>query len=155
VKILGHRIEPGEIEAALRQHPTICQSVVVAHTTGRNEKQLVAYVTTAGPVGVSGDELKRYLAARLPHYMIPAHIVTMDAFPLNRNGKVDRSALPAPDRRIPEGAGAVPARPATDLEEKLTALWGRILGCVVGPDDNFFDVGGTSLHLIEVHAELK
>jgi aspartate racemase len=152
VKILGHRIEPGEIEVALQQHPMVCQSVVVAHAAGRNEKQLVAYVTTSSPCGFSSDELKRFLAARLPHYMVPGQIVRMESLPLNRNGKVDRSALPAPERRKPDADGS--ARPATGLEEKITALWGRILGCRVGLDDNFFDLGGTSLRLIEMHAEL-
>jgi aspartate racemase len=156
VKILGHRIEPGEIEATLLQHPGVRQTVVIAWTQPRGEKQgdkqLVAYVVAANPGGLSTDQLKGYLAKRLPHHMVPAHIVLIDRLPLNRNGKVDRSALPAPDRQRP--AAGVTGTAVTELEEKLTALWSRILNCGVGLDQNFFDLGGTSLQLIETHAEL-
>ena len=118
----------------------------------RGEKQLVAYVVPASLGGFSADELKRHLAERLPHYMVPAHIVRMDRLPLNPNGKVDRSALPAPDRRRPVEVTA--GSPVSELEEKIAALRGRILSCGVGLDESFFDLGGTSLQLIEVHAEL-
>ena len=127
------------------------QAVVVARAQPRGEKQLVAYVVAARPAGFSGDALKRYLADRLPHFMVPSDIVPVDRLPLTLNGKVDCSALPAPDRKPAE---TVTGPPLTDLEEKLTALWERVLGRTVGADENFFDLGGTSLQLIEAHAEL-
>jgi amino acid adenylation domain-containing protein len=152
VKILGHRIEPGEIEATLRKHPGVRQTVVIPRALPHGEKQLVAYVVAANPGDFSANELKRYLAGRLPPYMVPGHIARLDRLPLNANGKVDRSALPAPDRGGPAEAG--PGSPVTEMEEKLAALWGRVLNCSVGLDENFFDLGGTSLELLKVHAEL-
>jgi amino acid adenylation domain-containing protein len=152
VKILGHRIEPGEIEATVRQHPCVRQAVVIARSHERGEQQLVAYVVSASRGRSSSEELKRYLAGRLPHYMVPTHVVAIDRLPLNHNGKVDRSDLPVPERLRLLNAQA--DSPITELERKLTALWGRILNCDVGLESNFFDLGGSSLQLIEVHAEL-
>jgi amino acid adenylation domain-containing protein len=151
VKILGRRIEPGEIEATLRLHPNVGQAVVVARSQPRGDKQLVAYVVAASPAGLTADALKLYLADRLPHYMVPAHVVLMDRLPLNPNGKVDQAALPAPDLPTP---AAENNRPLSNLEHELTLLWRKILGRPVGPNDNFFDLGGTSLQVLEVHAEL-
>jgi acyl carrier protein len=85
--------------------------------------------------------------------MVPAQVVSLACLPLNHNGKVDRAALPLPGAPAP--AAAAPARPATEMEEKVQSLWARVLGCRVGPEDNFFDLGGSSLQLLEVHAELK
>jgi acyl carrier protein len=153
VKVLGHRIEPGEIEAAARQHPGVRQAAVVVHPAPRGEKQLVAYVVPAQPDTFSADELKRFLAGRLPPHMVPAQVVPLAGLPLNHNGKVDRAALPQPGPQAP--AAAAPAQPATGPEEKVRALWARVLGCRVGLEDNFFDLGGSSLQLLEVHAELK
>jgi amino acid adenylation domain-containing protein len=152
VKVLGHRIEPGEIEAVLGQHPGVRQAVVVARTQPRGDKQLVGYVVAAKPEDFCADELKRYLVGRLPPFMVPARMVRLDRLPLNANGKVDRSALPAPDQFLPPAA--VTGSPGTDLEQRLTTLWSRILNRCVGLDENFFDMGGTSLQLLEVHAEL-
>lgn len=152
LKVSGHRIEPGEIEAILRQHAAVRQAVVIARTQSHGEKQLVAYVAGVTPGGISAAELRQYLGNRLPPYMLPAHVVPLDRLPLNCNGKVDRAALPAPDRPTPVEAGT--GSPATHMEEKLTPLWGKILGCSVGPEENFFDLGGTSLQWIELHAEL-
>jgi amino acid adenylation domain-containing protein len=152
VKILGHRVEPGEIEATLQQHPGVRQSVVVARTRPRGEKQLVAFVVAASGADFSAGGLKRYLAERLPPHMVPGHIVRIDALPLNRNGKLDRAGLCVPDRSRPAEQATGP--PRTEWEAKLTMLWGRVLGCGVGVDENFFDLGGNSLQLFEIHAEL-
>jgi len=151
-KILGHRIEPGEIEAALRQHSEVRQTVVIAQTQPSGEKRLVAYVV-ASSGAFSADELKRHLADRLPPYMVPAQFVRIDRLPLTPNGKVDRSALPAPERCQPSEAAA--GSPMTEMEETVRALWGRILHCAVGLEENFFDLGGSSLQLLELHAELN
>jgi amino acid adenylation domain-containing protein len=159
VKIRGHRIEPGEIEATLQQHPEVRQTAVIARAQPQSEKQLVAYVVAASRNRVSADELKRYLAERLPPYMIPAQMVFLDGLPLNGNGKVDRSALPAPESlgvhenpaNVMESGGL---HPPLALEEELTALWGKILNRPVGRAENFFDLGGTSLQWMELHAEL-
>ena len=93
VRILGHTIEPGEIEAVLRQHPEVRQTAVVAAAGPSGLKRLVAYVVTAGPRTVDAPELNDHLARRLPRYMIPASFVTVDSLPLSPSGKVDRSAL--------------------------------------------------------------
>ena len=151
VKIRGHRIEPGEIEAILLQHPGVLQTVVIARTQAHGEKHLVAYVVARSPDGFSADELKSYLAGRLPAYMVPGQIVLLERLPLNLNGKVDRSALPAPDHL---GRSEAADSSATQLEDQLRTLWGRVLHCSVGLDENFFDLGGTSLRMIELHQEL-
>jgi amino acid adenylation domain-containing protein len=153
LKIMGHRIEPGEIEAVLGQHPSVGQIAVVARKLPRGDKQLAAYVVPAQPGNFSATELKTFLGDRLPPHMIPARIVAVDQFPLNHNGKVDRSLLAAMDQ--PAAQPAATNASATDMEQKIAGLWSRILGCRVGLDDNFFDAGGNSLLLLEVNAELS
>src|SRR5205823_11253604 len=95
VKIMGRRIEAGEIEAVLGQHRNVSQNVVVAHSTAGGDKHLVAYV-----VGnhLSINDIKSYLAKHLPPYMVPQHVVFMSDLPLTPNGKVDRAALPKPEQ---------------------------------------------------------
>src|SRR5262249_22922797 len=124
----------------------------IARPQSRGEKQLVAYVVPANPVCFSANALKNYLAEHLPPYMVPAHIVALERLPLTANAKVDRSALPAPPTTT---VRADYAAPLTELQEKLEAIWRRILHCPVGLDDKFFDVGGSSLQLLEVHAEVS
>ena len=153
LKIMGHRIEPGEIEAVLGQHPSVGQVAVVARKLPRGDKQLAAYVVPAQQGKFSVAELKTFLVERLPPHMIPARVVAVDQFPLNHNGKVDRSLLAAMDQPAVPEVGTVAS--ATEMEQKIAALWSRILGCGVGLDDNFFDAGGSSLLLLEVNAELS
>lgn len=152
VKINGHRIEPGEVEAVLRQHFAVRQAVVVARALAKGSPQLTAYVV-ADAATFSAAALKEYLAERLPRQMVPAIFIRLDRLPLNGNGKVDRAALPAAD----ESQLASPARSCdgTGLEEKVAALWESILRRAVNVDENFFDLGGTSLQLLEVHAEMN
>ncbi len=141
VKIRGLRIELGEIEAALGQHPAVRHAVVLAREDAPGEKRLVAYV-----VGEStADELRRFLKDKLPSHMVPAAFVKLDALPHLSNGKVDRRALPAPERLRPELDKAFVA-PRTTTEELLAEIWAQLLDIEhVGIHDNFFDLGGHSL----------
>jgi amino acid adenylation domain-containing protein len=154
VKILGHRIEPGEIETAFSQHAGVQQVCVVAHSDATGSKRLVAYYVVSKTPGVSASELKSYLAAKLPHYMVPAFFVPLTTMPLSPNGKVDRTALPAPTI----GTEEVTPAPGTSspLEETLKALWQRALQVSqIGLDDNFFDLGADSLTIVSVHSKLQ
>jgi amino acid adenylation domain-containing protein len=154
VKIRGYRIELEEIEAALATHPTVREAVVLARGDGKSAGQesalrLVAYVVPIGPRPAETD-LVRYLAARLPDYMVPARAVVLEEWPRLPNGKVDRQALPAPvettDFAEPEGA----------LEVVLAALWADVLGLeAVGRHDDFFALGGHSLSATRLFARLK
>jgi amino acid adenylation domain-containing protein len=152
VKILGHRIEPGEIEAALRQHPLVREAAVIARRQPSGDKQLVAYVVPVHSESFSADELKSDLAQRLPRYMVPVHVVCLESLPLNVAGKVDRAALPAPEDRGPASAAS---GSATEMEGQVAAIWGRILSRPVGLDETFFDLGGTSLGVLQMQVELS
>ncbi|WP_181019443.1 non-ribosomal peptide synthetase [Nonomuraea typhae] len=140
VKIRGHRVEPGEVESALAGHPLLAHAVVAVREDRPGERRLVAYAVPSG-AAVERD-LRAYLAARLPAYMVPSAFVLLEALPLLPNGKVDRAALPAP------GAAAAPegreARGA--VERRLCELVAEVLGTgPVGIDDDFFELGGHSL----------
>ncbi len=153
VKIRGFRIELGEIEAALAAHPAVRQAVVTAREDG-GERRLVAYVAAAGgDAGLpAAAELRGFLAARLPDYMLPAAIVALAALPLTANGKVDRRALPAPEAALASAAAAGGASqsataPRNELERFLAGYWREALGVeTVGIDDNFFELGGNSIN---------
>ncbi|WP_306323275.1 MULTISPECIES: amino acid adenylation domain-containing protein [unclassified Streptomyces] len=151
VKIQGFRVEPGEVEHALTELPSVGRAAVVAHGTDAG-KQLAAYVTAAEEaVPPTGEELSVQLAERLPSYLVPARITVLDRLPLTRNGKLDRAALQA--RGADEAQAARPyAAPRTDLEAVLARMWATVLGQDrVGVHDDFFDLGGqsfTALRLI-------
>jgi amino acid adenylation domain-containing protein len=154
VKILGHRIEPGEIETVLAQHAGVQQACVVSQGDEVGSKRLVAYYVAAHSSGTSAAELKNYLSGKLPHYMVPAFFVSLTTMPLSPNGKVDRTALPAPT------IGTEAPRPAdgtsSPLEETLKTLWKRALQVAqIGLDDNFFDLGADSLTIVSVHSKLQ
>ena len=153
VKIRGFRIELGEIEAVLAQHAQVRQAVVVAREDTPGDKRLVAYLIAKGSTPQVGD-LRSFLKDQLPDYMVPAAFVMLEAFPLTPNGKVDRKALPAPDgARLSRNANYAP--PQTDLERALAAIWQDVLKVErVGRHDNFFDLGGHSLLIVQVHARL-
>jgi amino acid adenylation domain-containing protein len=159
VKILGHRIEPGEIEVALGAHQAIKQTCVVAQASGDGAKRLVAYYVATDPVPVG--TLRDFLAAKLPQHMLPSMFIPVDSLPLSPNGKVDRNALSARDAVA--GAADVAlatsdsgATEATDLEQKIAGLWRQtLLRDRVGLDENFFDIGGDSLALVSIHAALQ
>lgn len=154
VKILGHRIEPEEVETVLRSHKGVQQTTVVPFTDENAAKRLVAYYVPAGTGTVSPRELRAFLGEKLPQYMIPAVFVTVAAMPLSANGKVDRAALPAPSFGQEDDVST--DYPTAALEQTVVDLWKRIL-CVdrVGLDENFFDLGGDSLLLVAVHSKLQ
>jgi len=150
VKIRGFRIELGEIEAVLARHPAIRQAVVLAREDRQNDKRLVAYIVPTIDPPPSTSDLRGYLRAALPDYMIPAAFVPLESIPLTGNGKVDRRALPAADDKRPELSVQYVA-PRTDDEAQLAAIWCEVLGVDrVGVDDNFFELGGHSLLATQV-----
>ncbi|ACB75251.1 non-ribosomal peptide synthetase [Opitutus terrae] len=138
VKIRGYRVEPAEAEAALTAEPGVRAAVVVVREHA-GHKRLIGYAVADG---TSGDTLRTRLQARLPEYLVPAVVVTLEALPLTPNGKVDRAALPEPDTSAVQTTDA----PRTPAEEVMTLLWARVLGVErVGVEDNFFAIGGHSL----------
>lgn len=157
VKINGQRIELGEIEAHLGRHPGVRACVAKAVSDGLRLR-LAAYVVAANEAAPAAGELRAFLESRLPNYMIPAAFVMLDAFPLNANGKVDRNALLFP----PAWTQETPASAVSDsgvahsVEDTILSVWRNTLKVErIGRDDNFFDLGGNSLLLIEAHAELQ
>jgi len=148
VKVRGFRIEPGEVESALGGHPEVVESVVVARSDpgavdGLGGARLVAYVVVRGAPAAA--ELRGFLGERLPAHMVPSAFVRLDALPRLPNGKIDRSALPAPaSATLAAGVGSAP--PRTPTEEILVEIWAQILGLErVGIYDDFFELGGHSL----------
>jgi aspartate racemase len=152
VKILGHRIEPGEVEGALNEHESVAQACVVVETDPSGTKRLVAYFVPSGGE-VSPATLKHYLSEKLPPYMIPAHFYQLSVLPLNPNGKVDRGALP---KLRDQSAEPVKRSTQSQLTETITEIWRDTLNTRhFGLDDNFFDIGGDSLLLVKVHSRLQ
>ncbi len=155
VKIRGFRIELGEIEAALGQHPAVREAVVLASEDVPGERRLVAYVVAEREPLPTTTELRSFLSEKLPEYMTPALFVLLDALPLMPNGKVDRRALPAPDRVRPELDESFVA-PRTPTEELLSEIWAQVLEIErVGIYDNFFDLGGHSLLATQVVSRIR
>jgi myxalamid-type polyketide synthase MxaB len=155
VKVRGFRIEPGEIESILRRHPGVHEAAVVARGDGPDPKQLVAYVVPNGGTRAELSELRSYLKTRLPEYMIPSSFVEMESLPLTANKKLDRKALPSPDRSRPEFEAAFVA-PRTELEKRLARIWSEVLGVErLGIHDSFFDLGGHSLLATVMISRLK
>ncbi|MCC6177440.1 MAG: amino acid adenylation domain-containing protein [Chloroflexi bacterium] len=153
VKIRGFRIEPGEIEATLTRHSAVRDAAVLVQGDD-GDKRLIGYVVLEG-TGASVEELKAHLRQHLPEYMVPATFVVLDALPLTANGKLDRRALPDPEAARP-ATEHVGAAPSTDLEETIAAIWRDVLQVErVGLDDNFFDLGGTSLQIMRVQSRLQ
>ncbi len=153
VKVRGFRIELEEIETVLAQHPDVREVVVLAREDAQGDKRLVAYVVSVANVspgespGASPDahEWRAWLSRKLPDYMLPSAFVSMDTFPLTRNGKIDRASLPAPDTSRSSLQRAYVA-PRDQLEQLLVDLWQRVLGLnELSVHDNFFEVGGDSI----------
>nr|ABB80392.1 nonribosomal peptide synthetase - polyketide synthase hybrid [Lysobacter lactamgenus] len=143
LRLRGLRIEPGDIEARLAEHPAVQRAVVLAPGDGER-KRLVAYlVVRPGHAGDLSAELRAFLASTLPDYMTPAAFVMLDALPLTSRGELDRDALPAPDD---EESGRGHAPPQAGIESALAGIWCELLGQTrIGRDDHFFELGGNSL----------
>jgi amino acid adenylation domain-containing protein len=145
VKIRGFRIELGEIEAVLSTHPTVRESVVIAHEVSEGDKHLVAYCVAQTDQVIENQTLRAFLKERLPDYMVPAFWVEIEAMPLTPSGKIDRRALPIPTLTR-EALEKAYVAPLTALEYLLAELWQEILGVEqIGIEDNFFELGGTSI----------
>lgn len=164
IKIRGFRVEPGEVEAALQEHAAVKQALVILREDTPGEKRLVAYVITTechSKVAESTHaptetirQLREFLSARLPAYLIPAAIVVIDEFPLTSNGKIDRSKLPAPGDRSQLEQEYVAAR--SETEKILTCIWSNVLGLdIVGIDDNFLELGGHSISGIKLALQVS
>jgi aryl carrier-like protein len=152
VKIRGFRIELGEIESALRQHPNVKENVVVAREETPGSKYLAAYIVARDRSSVSESELREYLNGKLPEYMVPAAFVVLPELPCLANGKVNRKALPVPDRRPSAEKGPL-APPRNPTESTLAKIWSDVLRRdAVGIHDNFFALGGDSIRSIQVIA---
>ncbi|MEU2437500.1 amino acid adenylation domain-containing protein [Streptomyces rubradiris] len=154
LKIRGHRIEPGEIEAALLRHPAVAAAVV--HGDPGRTPELVAYLVAAAPAGRRPErtELLDDLRSRLPAHSVPEAYVWLDRLPLNASGKVDTARLPRP-RREDLPVAAERTAPRDDTERRISAAWAEVLGrAEIGVHDNFFDLGGNSLLLTRLHTSL-
>ncbi|GAA4455332.1 non-ribosomal peptide synthetase [Phytohabitans houttuyneae] len=139
-KVRGHRVEPGEVEAVLAAHPAVAQVAVIVREDRTGDRRLVAYAVPAPGNLVDGAALRRHAARTLPGHLVPAAVVAVRRLPLTPNGKLDHRALPRPE---PPAAGRAPA---TALEEELCHVVAGVLDLPkVGPDDDFFDLGGDSL----------
>jgi surfactin family lipopeptide synthetase A len=155
VKLRGFRIELGEIEAVLGGHPAVREAVVVVREDVPGDVRLVAFVVSDREPAPPSRELRAFLQAKLPDYMIPSVFIRLDALPLTPNGKVDRRALPAPDQARPAPEDAFVA-PRTPVEEELARIWAQVLGLErVGIHDNFFALGGHSLLATRVVSRLR
>ena len=154
VKVRGHRIELGEIEATLGAHPAVLESVVTSHRGPDEQTDLAAYVVSNGD-GATAGELRAWLSARLPDYMLPRWFVPLDILPLTAQGKVDRRALPEPSGERPELVQQYVA-PLPGDEASLAAIWCRVLGVDrVGRHDNFFDLGGDSIRSVQILGQAR
>ncbi|CAD5917595.1 Tyrocidine synthase 3 [Planktothrix agardhii] len=147
VKIRGFRIELGEIEALLNQNEDVQSACVIAREDNPGDKRLVAYLVPQPEIILTIDEIRQFLKAKLPDYMVPNAFVILEALPLTPNGKIDRRALPAPDLQS-QGEYIAPRNP---IEEKLAQIWGEVLKLErVSIEDNFFELGGHSLLATQV-----
>jgi len=149
VKIRGYRIEPGEIEFVICEHPAVRQAVVTAVCDARGEKHLVAYLVLKRMASL--DEIALYTRDRLPSYMVPNQYILLETLPLSPNGKVDRRALP-----LPMPAATTESADMSPLEEVIASMFSEVLGVSsVGPQDNFFDLGGHSLRATQLVSRVR
>ncbi|HEY0611736.1 MAG TPA: amino acid adenylation domain-containing protein, partial [Chitinophaga sp.] len=151
VKIRGHRIELGEITQVLQGHKDISTAVVTAAKDSSGDNLLVAYLLSAIKLDIT--DLRAWLAARLPHYMLPAHYIQLERLPLLPNGKLNRKALPAPQGPASTTTYVAPRNP---VEEQLVQIWQQILGREqIGVQDNFFELGGHSLKATRLVSQVQ
>ncbi|TRU25539.1 MAG: amino acid adenylation domain-containing protein [Microcystis aeruginosa Ma_QC_B_20070730_S2] len=154
VKIRGFRIELGEIEALLASHPQIWETVVIVRDDTTGDKRLVAYIVPQSEKTITINEIRQFLKAKLPSYMIPNAFVILDALPLTANGKIDRRALPPPESSSEPSEKYV--APRNPIEDILVNVWSEILKVEkVGINDNFFELGGHSLLATKLVAQIR
>ena len=154
VKLHGFRIELGEIELCLEEQESVQQAVVIAREDRPGDKRLVAYVIPKPSASPSASLLRDVLSAKMPSYMLPANFVFVDRFPLTSNGKIDRKALPPAETDTPVADPV--SRPGNDMETTLAAVWAEALGLErIGVEQNYFDLGASSLMVAEVHSRLQ
>jgi amino acid adenylation domain-containing protein len=150
VKVRGHRVEPGEVQARLQSCPGVRQAAVVALRDGAGDTELVAYVVAGGAESLA--DLPRHLRDVLPEYMLPARYIALDALPLTPQGKLDRARLP---QEAPAAARHLDP-PADAFEARLAAAWAAVLGVgEVGVNESFFDLGGHSLTAVRLAARVR
>ena len=155
IKVRGHRIEPGEIEAVAREQEMVQQAVVVAREDRKGDVRLVAYLSAHDRGEIDTNELRRALSERLPDYMVPSFLIPLDDLPLTRNGKVDLAALPGPEAARHSRDEKYVA-PRNEIEAAITRIWQEALNVErIGVNDNFFDAGGHSLLMVQVHNRLS
>ena len=148
VKIRGFRIELGEIESKLMTHPDVKQALVIDKTDSRGDKFLCAYILSTGEPHPS--ELRAHLATKLPAYMLPSYFITLDKFPLTKNEKINRKALPEPDTQKAPGKAEL-VLPVDATERRLLEIWKTVLESDhISVTDNFFEIGGNSLKIINM-----
>jgi amino acid adenylation domain-containing protein len=154
VKIRGHRVELGEIEARIKETDAVNDSVVVLREDHPGDQRLAAYCVAAPGCTLSPNDLRTHLRSKLPDYMVPQHFVEMSSIPLTPNGKVDRRALPKPEAEIASASTYV--APQTEIERAIAEVWREVLKIEkVGLQDNFFDLGGHSLLLARVLSKIR
>ena len=153
VKIRGYRVELGEIESALLSHPDVRDAVVQA--IAREPAPVLAGYYVRGESPLDEGKLRAWLAQRLPDYMVPAHFIALDRLPTTPNGKINRAALPSPSAAN-GGAPTASLQSASKLEQDIAAIWSQELNRPhVGLDDNFFDIGGHSILVVQVNTKLR
>ncbi|AEI67136.1 non-ribosomal peptide synthase [Corallococcus macrosporus] len=155
VKVRGYRVEPGEVEEALRQHPAVAEAAVVARPDPAGGKRLVAYAVARAGEALDSRGLRAFLAESLPEFMVPSALMPLAALPLTPVGKLDRAALPEPEVARPAGSAFV--EPTSALERQVAGLWAKVLGVErVGVEDHFFaDLGGSSMSVVKACALLR
>ncbi len=155
IKIRGFRVELGEIEAVINQHPSVSTSVVILREDKPGNQNLIAYTTLHPEKTLAIPELRRFLQNKLLDHMVPTAFMILEALPLTSNGKVDRQALPMPDALRPELEVAY-VIPQTEVEKTIASVWQKALNLEkIGIHDNFFEIGGHSLLLVTVHSQLQ
>jgi amino acid adenylation domain-containing protein len=150
VKVRGFRVETAEVEENLEKHPAVQRAVVVAREDDPGEVRLVGYVVPRPGARPVAADLRAFLRERLPSFMVPSDLVSLDTLPLTPNGKVDRRALPAPDR-LRAAHGGQPVAFDDAAAARMAGLWEEVLGTrPITADDNFFDLGGDSLQAVRL-----
>ncbi|MFZ1289614.1 MAG: amino acid adenylation domain-containing protein [Melioribacteraceae bacterium] len=150
IQIHGFRVELGEIENIISQHPDVNETIVLAETEKNDSKKIIAYYVANENKEISVEEFKRFLKIKLPDYMLPSLFIKMEVFPLTEHGKIDRKLLPKPNFQRPTLEVSF-SQPSSEIEISLAEVWKKLLNIdVVGIDDNFFNLGGDSILSIQM-----